>query len=86
MILFNKHGKVKRFGYEVYKKTIFLIDERIYRENEKALSVHMHLEKREGDLLIATYVKMNGMVAYLPRYCNEKERGELINLIKMYYE
>ncbi len=85
MFLFDRHKKVKKSGYEVYKKTTFLINERVYSENKKVLSMYMHLEKQEGDLLVGTYVETNGMVTYLPRYCNEKERSKLIELIKTYY-
>ena len=76
--------KVKKKGCSRYKKT-FLICSKTYNRQKAMMDSCMHIERKEGDLLVGLFATTNKKVTYLSRYVDETEMQKIAKICNVYH-
>lgn len=63
MGLFDKHSRVKKVGWELYKKEYFIIDRRVYENMRDNLETYMS----SSGLTVGLFNATNSSITYIDR-------------------
>jgi len=70
--IFNRYGKVLKYGCMPYKRNRFLIDAEIYEKYKGKMYKYIsYLKKNKEDCLVGLYYKTQKSVQYIPCYVNK---------------
>ena len=77
----DKYAKVKKVGWQIYKKDCILIDKKLWESRKDSLEPYFTTEKLDYNLVL--YLGDYGITAsYTELYCSQNRLNEIKELLK----